>query len=301
MANETDSEMGRSGQKNAQMQDQDWDTDELEDQQDEYEFGMNPNDQGGFEDIQPDYWTYSEYWIVPGPFLGVGPRGYTRSDDRILEQVCSRLTENGRLDASQIDVSVDHGQVTLDGNVDSRSSKRLAEDIAESVWGVNDVHNQLRINPYAANTGTREEQSRRIPVKSETSETQAPQIPVNAGTAASANEPNLPRRKYTSAGTEIPQQMPTQNMATRPDHLREGMDVLDSKGIPVGHVKAIRDDDFLVDRPLARDVYAPFSAIAGVTEQRVTLNVAADEIDKQGWMKPPIFGPEPPRTGDIQV
>jgi hypothetical protein len=35
--------------------------------------------------------------------------------------------------------------VTLDGVVENRAEKRLAEDCADSVEGVVDVHNQLRI------------------------------------------------------------------------------------------------------------------------------------------------------------
>lgn len=78
-------------------------------------------------------------------FRGRGPRGYRRSDDRILDDVCSLLTEDADVDASEIEVSVQDGEVTLRGTVDSRMAKRWAEDIAEDVLGVVDVHNQLRI------------------------------------------------------------------------------------------------------------------------------------------------------------
>ena len=37
---------------------------------------------------------------------GRGPRGYTRSDERIREDVNDRLTDDGWLDASDIDVQV---------------------------------------------------------------------------------------------------------------------------------------------------------------------------------------------------
>jgi osmotically-inducible protein OsmY len=91
-------------------------------------------------------WTYSEtWWIVPGPFAGIGPRGYQRSDERILEDVSERLTQNGQIDASDISVGVSEGVVILIGTVNSRQGKRLAEDLAESVSGVEDVDNQLRV------------------------------------------------------------------------------------------------------------------------------------------------------------
>lgn len=86
-------------------------------------------------------------WHIPGPYVGRGPRGYGRSDERITEEVCQRLTEAGQLDASDMEVEVSGGEVTLKGSVDSRRAKRLAEDIADTVTGVVDVHNQLRVRP----------------------------------------------------------------------------------------------------------------------------------------------------------
>jgi osmotically-inducible protein OsmY len=75
---------------------------------------------------------------------GRGPRGYRRSDARILEDVNERLTDDPRLDASGIEVAVDGGEVTLSGTVDSREAKHRAEDIVESVSGVAGVVNRLR-------------------------------------------------------------------------------------------------------------------------------------------------------------
>jgi osmotically-inducible protein OsmY len=42
-------------------------------------------------------------------------------------------------------VQVENGEVILEGTVDSRPSKRMAEETAETVSGVHDVHNRLRI------------------------------------------------------------------------------------------------------------------------------------------------------------
>jgi osmotically-inducible protein OsmY len=76
---------------------------------------------------------------------GRGPRGYARSDERIREDVSDRLSDNPILDASDIEVTVSSGEVTLGGSVDSRYSKRLAEDLAEEVSGVKHVQNNLRV------------------------------------------------------------------------------------------------------------------------------------------------------------
>lgn len=75
---------------------------------------------------------------------GKGPKGYRRSDERIREDVNDRLSE-GYLDATEIEVSVAEGEVTLSGTVNSRSDKRRAEDIAEDVRGVKNVENRLRV------------------------------------------------------------------------------------------------------------------------------------------------------------
>jgi hypothetical protein len=85
------------------------------------------------------------WWLTPGPHMGKGPQGWNRSKERIMEDVCERMAQHGQLDASNIRVDVNDGQVTLSGYVTSRREKRIAEDVAESVWGVNDVNNQIRV------------------------------------------------------------------------------------------------------------------------------------------------------------
>lgn len=76
---------------------------------------------------------------------GRGPSGYTRSDERIRDDVNDRLTEDWRVDASHVSVTVDKGEVTLDGTVTSRQAKRRAEDVVDSVSGVKHVQNNLRV------------------------------------------------------------------------------------------------------------------------------------------------------------
>jgi osmotically-inducible protein OsmY len=85
-----------------------------------------------------------------GQFRGRGPKNYRRSDDRLREEVCDRLTDNEWLDASDVEVNVAAGEVILTGTVDSRYAKRLAENIAESVSGVHNVQNNLRVQSYQA-------------------------------------------------------------------------------------------------------------------------------------------------------
>ena len=89
---------------------------------------------------------------------GKGPKSYRRSDERIKEDVNDRLSE-GYLDATEIEVQVADGEVTLTGTVNSRSDKWRAEDIADDVRGVKNVENRLRvqqsdINRYPSMSGT---------------------------------------------------------------------------------------------------------------------------------------------------
>lgn len=96
-------------------------------------------------ETSPVTWSYTEFWVIPGPHVGQGPRGYQRGDDRIREDVCERLAQHGQIDARNIEVTVENGEVTLRGHVDSREAKRRSEDVAESVSGVHDVRNELRV------------------------------------------------------------------------------------------------------------------------------------------------------------
>jgi hypothetical protein len=76
---------------------------------------------------------------------GNAPKGYKRSDDRIREDVCDRLSERWDVESQGIEVSVSNGEVTLSGSVPERAMKFRAENISDSISGVVEVHNQLRV------------------------------------------------------------------------------------------------------------------------------------------------------------
>lgn len=80
-----------------------------------------------------------------GSHKGKGPRNYERKDERILEDINDRLCDNPYLDASEVEVSVSRGDVVVSGSVENREAKRLVEDIGESVSGVKNVENRLRV------------------------------------------------------------------------------------------------------------------------------------------------------------
>ena len=95
---------------------------------------------GGMGSYSGGFGRYSEQ----GRHAGRGPKNWQRSDERIREEVNERLTDHPHIDATEIDVQVKSGEVTLTGTVENRHIKRMAEDLAEGVSGVREVHNQLR-------------------------------------------------------------------------------------------------------------------------------------------------------------
>ncbi|EYF04630.1 BON domain-containing protein [Chondromyces apiculatus] len=105
-------------------------------------------------------------------FFGRGPKGYKRSDERIHEDVCEALSDRHDVDASEVTVQVKDGEVTLVGTVHDRRHKRMIEQIAEAVRGVDDVHNQIRVQrPEEATKAT-------APTTSGTTGAQGPRMPI---------------------------------------------------------------------------------------------------------------------------
>lgn len=80
-----------------------------------------------------------------GPHYGKGPKGYKRSDERILEEVCERIARQGEIDASDVEVRVESGVIVLSGTVEARHDKRGLEHLVESCYGVDDVRNEIRV------------------------------------------------------------------------------------------------------------------------------------------------------------
>ena len=86
-----------------------------------------------------------------GPHYGKGPKGYKRSDARILEEVCEAIAEQGYVDASNVEVKLNDGVVTLIGTVGHRQDKKMIEHLADNVRGVHEVRNEIRIPRPEAN------------------------------------------------------------------------------------------------------------------------------------------------------
>ncbi len=89
-----------------------------------------------------------------GQHRGKGPKGYQRSDERIKELLCERLSEDPDIDPSDVTITVVGGTITLEGTVDSRQTKNAIEDVADQ-FGLQDVQNNLRVQRQGqGQTGT---------------------------------------------------------------------------------------------------------------------------------------------------
>lgn len=121
------------------------------------------------------------------------------------------------------------------------------------------------------------------------------------GTANSpvSNQPPLapnPPLVNQSSGTANPSiaDEPTETAnapaANTASQIREGMDVVGSDMRPVGVVRNVRDNDFRIDIPMQRDLYAPFDAVQNVTADRVILNIPADQVKDMNWSRPSLMG-----------
>lgn len=76
---------------------------------------------------------------------GRGPKGYTRSDELLREIICEQLTDDPFIDASEVSVDVELGEVTLRGTVADRQQKYAIEDLVADIAGVNEIHNHVSV------------------------------------------------------------------------------------------------------------------------------------------------------------
>jgi osmotically-inducible protein OsmY len=74
-----------------------------------------------------------------------GPKGYTRSDERIKEDISEQLWGAEHIDSSEVTIAVKDGVVTLTGTVPERWMRHEIEDVADDCFGVKDIENNVRV------------------------------------------------------------------------------------------------------------------------------------------------------------
>ncbi len=77
------------------------------------------------------------------------PKSYTRSDERIREDLYERIVHHNYIDASDVAIAVSDGRVTLEGSVPERHMKHDIENIADECPGVKDIDNRIRVHSKA--------------------------------------------------------------------------------------------------------------------------------------------------------
>jgi len=87
------------------------------------------------------------------------------------------------------------------------------------------------------------------------------------------------------------------------NQIREGMDVLDTSGEKIGKAGEIMPggQSFQVDTGLfglGGKYSIPFSAVREVRDKSIVVNVAKDELDRQGWNTPPAERATTRATGE---
>lgn len=82
---------------------------------------------------------------TPSGFARRGPKNYTRSDDRIGEEIYKWLVRDRTIDSREVTLRVSGGEVTFEGTVPERWMKHAIEDLATEISGVRQVHNRIRV------------------------------------------------------------------------------------------------------------------------------------------------------------
>lgn len=104
---------------------------------------------------------YQEQWNAPkAPKLNANATSYSGyaynhqrqdlfdsipQDEQIYNEVCEALTKDSSIDASDIQVSVNDGIVTLSGTVSERLTKLMVEECLNKVSNINAIINNLHL------------------------------------------------------------------------------------------------------------------------------------------------------------
>ena len=96
--------------------------------------------------------VYTEVWLEPGLYSGFGP-SYDSAGDPVGQEVASRLTQHGQVDASNIEITVENGDVLLEGTVADEETKRLVGEAVQTVTGVNQIENMLQVQTVQTGMG----------------------------------------------------------------------------------------------------------------------------------------------------
>ena len=128
-------------------------------------------------------------------------------------------------------------------------------------------------NPYAAAA------NQPVPVQ-QPDGTPGAQMPIPGLPADNVNQSGPDQGR----GNTVPQEVFDRLM-----QVQVGMPVVGSDMKNVGLVKEVRENDFLVDIPMHRDLYVPFSAVQRVDDDQAVLNIPAHQVGQMDWPRPSLL------------
>jgi hypothetical protein len=80
---------------------------------------------------------------TPAGTAGVDPLSH--SNDVVHDEAREGILRHGHVDAGDINVRVENGEVTLEGTVPSHRERDMAEADVRSLPGIKNVHNRLQV------------------------------------------------------------------------------------------------------------------------------------------------------------
>lgn len=89
-----------------------------------------------------------------------GPKGYQRSDDRLREEIVDALLSRRSIELDEVEIQVNDGSVTLTGTVQSRQQRYEIEDVADGVWGVKEITNNIKVGSGSTGASASETSSK---------------------------------------------------------------------------------------------------------------------------------------------
>jgi len=167
--------------------------------------------------------------------------------------------------------------------VPHREQKRRAEDLIESVPGVRDVSNHIKVRKHE-----HEHERDRDRLHERDRDRDRWTAAGTTGTSMTGTSPRFGSAATGALGTGAAATGDT--AANFQGQIRTGMEVCDLEGNRLGEVKEMRGSEFLLDRPMRRDVYVPFDAVQDVRGDRITLRYRESEIGDLNWEQPALMG-----------
>ena len=91
--------------------------------------------------------------MVSLSFFGVACTEKRVDDALLTARIKTRMTADGRISPTRVNVDTLNGDVTLKGEVPTQEEKSAAEEVAHKVEGVKSVSNQITVNPAVTGSG----------------------------------------------------------------------------------------------------------------------------------------------------